>query len=354
MYLLISAILSFSLTWIILLSKKRHGHLTLDEVFGGPQKFHTHAVPRVGGVAIFTSFFLTQGLLVSAGILAKDYYLILVCAFPVFVAGLSEDLLKKIPPIVRLWASFASATFGFFLLEAQVRFLGIPYIDQFLWFTPFALTLTVFCIGGVAHAFNIIDGYNGLMVGQAIISALGVTAVSYIVNDHEILNITLVLIGSLFGFLFWNFPKGKIFAGDGGAYFIGFILATISAMLVYRNPTVSPWFVLVNVIYPVWETLFSVTRRKFFHKNAIGLPDSLHLHQLIFLRVMCHFDGWKRNSYTSPNLLYLSVIFSSMGVLFWDNTLAIFVIVVVYIILYVYIYFRIVNFRTPKLLLPFR
>ncbi len=91
---------------------------------------------------------------------------------------------------------------------------------------------------------------------------------------------------SIFGFFIWNWPYGKIFLGDAGAYFIGFMIGMLSVLLVVRNHEVSAWFPLVLVIYPVMETLFSIYRRYIVHKISPGQPDRLHLHSLVYSRIL--------------------------------------------------------------------
>ena len=93
------------------------------------------------------------------------------------------------------------------------------------------------------------------------------------------------MLGALLGFLVFNYPSGRIFMGDGGAYLLGFWLGELSVLLVVRNPDVSPWFPIVLLAYPVVETLFSIYRRKFLQGRSAGRPDAMHLHQLIYRRL---------------------------------------------------------------------
>jgi UDP-GlcNAc:undecaprenyl-phosphate GlcNAc-1-phosphate transferase len=92
--------------------------------------------------------------------------------------------------------------------------------------------------------------------------------------------------GALAGFLLWNYPKGKVFLGDGGAYFIGFIYAQLSIQLDARNAGVSAWFVIALAAYPIVETLFSIYRRKICGHAAATQPDVLHLHSLLYVRFL--------------------------------------------------------------------
>jgi UDP-N-acetylmuramyl pentapeptide phosphotransferase/UDP-N-acetylglucosamine-1-phosphate transferase len=110
--------------------------------------------------------------------------------------------------------------------------------------------------------------------------------VSALVGDAFLFTSALAMIGALLGFLAWNYPKGRIFLGDGGAYLLGFWLAEISVLLVARHPDISPWFPMLLLVYPIFETIFSMYRRKAIQGQSPGQPDRLHLHQMIYMRLM--------------------------------------------------------------------
>ncbi|HQT26183.1 MAG TPA: glycosyl transferase, partial [Burkholderiales bacterium] len=120
--------------------------------------------------------------------------------------------------------------------------------------------------------------------------------VSYEVGDQFLLAMGIAAIGATLGYLVWNYPKGLIFAGDGGAYFLGFVIAEISVLLVARHREVSPFFPLLLVAYPVWEMTFSIYRRIFLQKIAADSPDAMHLHHLVYRRLL----RWKSRS-TAPD-----------------------------------------------------
>ncbi len=285
--------------------------------------------------------------------------LLLISGLPAFGAGLIEDVTKKVGPGPRLLATFVAALIAFFLLNASLSRLGIPGVDQFLQqFWPISLLLTIVAVGGVAHAVNIIDGYNGLSGVVAIFIFLAMAYVAFKVQDVELMGICFAMIGAIAGFLFWNFPRGLIFAGDGGAYLVGFMIAEVAVLLVQRHAEVSPWFPLLCVIYPVFETLFSMYRRKFLQHRAIGYPDALHLHQVIYKRVVLWMVGSKdaahltqRNSLTSPYLWALSSLSVVPAMLFWNNTPVLIGFVLAFIFSYVRLYRMIIRFRTPRWLM---
>ena len=113
-------------------------------------------------------------------------------------------------------------------------------------------------VGGCTHALNIIDGINGLAGMVAVLMAISIALVAWQVQDFPIFLIATALASATLGFLAWNFPFGRVFLGDGGAYFLGFMLAELAVLLVVRNPSVSPFYALAVLFYPVFETLFSI------------------------------------------------------------------------------------------------
>ena len=356
--LLVSAVVAFSFGAVIIHYNHLHAQFSADHDVSGVQKFHAKPVPRIGGISVIA------GLCVGCSLLAYLSgswlsLLLLISCMPAFCAGLLEDLTKRVGPWPRLLSTFLSAGSAFFLIEAGLSRVGLPGVDALLeqW-CIMSFLLTVFAVGGVAHAVNIIDGYNGLSGFVAILILLAMCYVAFQVRDFELVGICCVMIGAVGGFLFLNFPRGLIFVGDGGAYLIGFMIAEISLLLVHRHTDVSPWFPLLCMIYPVVETVFSMYRRKFLQHRSIGYPDALHLHQLIYKRVVLWMIGSKdvahlieRNSLTSPYLWIFASFAIVPAVLFWDSTRVLIGFVVSFILGYIYIYRRIVRFRTPRWML---
>jgi len=159
--------------------------------------------------------------------------------------------------------------------------------------------------------------------------------------------------GATAGFLVWNYPVGLIFLGDGGAYFIGFMLGELALLLVMRNPQVSTWYAVLLLIYPAFETLFSAYRRLFIRGKSPTMPDGIHLHSLIFRRVVQWTVGkdaralLRRNSMTSPYLWMLSLLAVIPATLFWRHSGILILFTLLFIASYVWLYARIVRFKAP-------
>ncbi|MBX9295215.1 MraY family glycosyltransferase [Chromobacterium piscinae] len=335
-----------------------HVHFSADHDLCGVQKFHATPVPRVGGVPIMSGLVAGFGMLFYLTQSWMPIFLLL-SSIPAFGAGLIEDMTKKVGPGPRLLATFFAALLAYFTINAGLSRLDIFGVDQLLshWWL-LSLMLTVIAVGGVAHAVNIIDGYNGLSGVVAVFIFLAIAYVSFKMQDIELVGICFAMIGAVVGLLFWNFPRGLIFAGDGGAYLVGFMIAEVSVLLVQRHAEVSPWFPLLCVIYPVFETTFSIYRRKFLQNRAIGYPDALHLHQIIYKRVVLWMVGSKeishrtqRNSLTSPYLWALSSFSVVPAMLFWNKTPWLIGFVLIFMFTYVRLYRMIIRFRTPRWML---
>ena len=281
--------------------------------------------------------------------------LLLACGLPALIAGLTEDLTKDVSPRRRLLASALSAVLAVWLLDARdrahrhsrARLGGVVPVG--------AALVTVFVVAGVANAINIIDGFNGLASMCCVLILLCLAYVAFQVDDLLVAWLALAGVGAVLGFFVWNFPAGLIFLGDGGAYFLGFYIAELAILLLHRNPTVSPMFPLLLCIYPVFETVFSIYRRRFLRAMPPSMPDGIHLHSLIYRRVMRWAVGnrsakalTRRNSMTSPYLWLLCMFAAIPSVLFWDNTAVLAVLIVLFGVSYVALYWRIVRFKSPR------
>ena len=252
---------------------------------------------------------------------------------------------------MRLLFTSLSALGLIFFLNTYINHLDIPIVD-ILFSTPIiGIVFTIFAITGLANAYNIIDGFNGLTGTVGTISLLGIAYVSFAAGDFMLITPCLIMIAAILGFLIWNYPLGLIFLGDGGAYLIGFWVGSLSVLLCARNPEVSPWFALVVNAYPVMETLFTIYRRYFKKGGNPGMPDRIHLHTLIYRRLL-HSKRYKNvvicNSRTSPYLWLLSMLSVFPAIIWWNSTPILLFLAVIFYAAYLTLYQSIVRFRTPK------
>jgi UDP-N-acetylmuramyl pentapeptide phosphotransferase/UDP-N-acetylglucosamine-1-phosphate transferase len=354
--LLASFAISLVLTlWVVRLARRRL-HLFGDSDLSGPQKFHARVVPRVGGIGIAAGF--AGAMACIAWQQPKQAYLIaclVTSAVPVFAAGLWEDLTKRVRPRNRLVAAAVSAALAAWLLGAVISRTDIPGVQWIAGYSMGALVLTLFVVSGVVNAVNIIDGMNGLASMCCIIMLAGLAYVGQQAGDPVITLIALATIGAIAGFFIWNYPNGLIFLGDGGAYLLGFLLAEVAILLIHRNPEVSPLCPLLMVAYPVMETLFTMYRRRVVRGHAMALPDGIHLHSLVYRRLMRWAVGsndakqlTRRNSLTAPYLWVVCSLSVVPSLLWWDSTPILAACLLFFVVLYVSLYARIVRFRTPR------
>lgn len=351
LYLITSFIVSFLLCFIFIKLK----HRSFVDITSGVQKFHDWEVSRIGGVAIFLALVGEYILLlIKEKPFSKDFLFIIISALPIFLGGVVEDLTKKVSPKTRLILAFLSGIFACVLLDANLIRLDIPIVDGLLREFPLiSIIFTAFTLAGVSNAFNIIDGFNGLASGIGIIVFLSYAYVSFVVGDYFLLYFNLSVASALLGFFFWNFPYGKIFLGDSGAYTIGFLAGLSGILLINRHDQVSPWFPLLLNMYPVWETIFSIYRRKTTGYSPLD-ADAFHFHTLVYKRIVKqrfkNTDKKIRNSLTSPYMWGLQMVSTIPSLLFWKSTVILLIFCIVFIVIYIWLYFRIIKFKTPNAL----
>jgi len=334
--LLFVFVISF-LVQIIVIKVSRKKTFCIDYAdLDKPQKFHENSVPRAGGLGILIA--LVVGFSIMNIIEERNEFLYLtLSALPAFIAGFSEDKGSHMSPKLRLSIIGVGAVLAMMLLNSVVYDIGLFRLPVWL-----ALPFTLFCVIGVTNAINIIDGFNGLSSGVSIIALTSFAASSYIYGDQFVFSISIIMIAAILGFSVCNFPKGKIFLGDGGAYLIGFLFALISILLVQRNPEISPWFPVVVLSYPIFETLFSIYRKKIKRGKSAFKPDRVHFHMLIYKRIT------KNNPKTSVYIWLLVVVFNVIALSFHSNTFYLIVTFISFSIMYLYLYRKIVKFKVRK------
>lgn len=346
---LLSFAVSLGVGYVILRYEHLHRHFTGDVAAPGSHKVHRRAVSRIGGLSIFIGW--------CAGLIAGGYLnrvapeqvlLWAVCLLPAFSGGLVEDLTKRVSPRARLIAAFASAGLAYVLLGAAVSRVDVYGVDALLAMPALAFMFTLLAVGGVAHAINIIDGLNGLASGVCLMALLAVGYVAFQVADLELVLMCGLGVGAILGFRVWNYPSGRLFCGDGGAYFLGAYVAILSTLLVSRHDSVSAWFPLLLVIYPVWETLFSAYRRRVLRGRPATSPDKLHMHTLFYKRAKDPSERGngltRRNSDASVWMMLFAGGGTLPAVLWWSEGILLLTATFGYIVIYLFIYRRLVRF----------
>lgn len=353
-----SFVLSAALTLLVVRLLRSRGWSTKDHDLSGPQKVHLLPVARVGGVGIVVALAAVAvgaELLQQGGGAGRLLAVLLLCSVPAFGAGLQEDLTKRVSPRRRLAAAALSALLAALALDNAITRTDLWGLDWVASFEIGALLLSMLAVAGIANAINIIDGFNGLASMCVVMILLAVAYVASQVGDPTVMLLALAGAGAMLGFFIWNYPAGLIFLGDGGAYFAGFYMAEVALLLLARNPEVSPLFPLLAAIYPVFETLFSMYRRKVVRGRSVGMPDGVHLHSLVYRRLLRWAVGrqdaaalMKRNALTAPYLWLLCMTAVVPSVLFWDDSRVLGAFIVLFAVVYVSLYALIIRFKSPR------
>ena len=321
---------SFVLCFIIILSSgygfSRRGEV--DEA--AIQSAHSGFVPRVGGLAIYISIlvlipFLSFGFIPLSVVFdldAEKLTLLILSAAPVFAVGLAEDFGYDMSPKARLIASAVSGLIVIILFKVWLFKLGIPGVDQLLMFAPIGILFTIFATVGVVNAFNLIDGLNGLSSYVVVSVAFSISMISFQAGNTQTAVFLILIVSAVLGFMTLNFPMGKIFLGDGGAYVLGHLLVWSSIILIKNASEVSAFSILLVFFWPVADTGLAIWRR-WRLGNPADRPDRLHFHQLTMRFLEIRFFGRDRREISNPLATLILIPFISapqvVGVLFWNN-----------------------------------
>ncbi len=305
----------------------------------GVQDLHLRPTSRLGGAIVFVGYCVGVGAAVMMRVAPLRAVVVLIlCGMFVFGAGIWEDITRRLPPKHRLLAAILSGLLACIFAGGIAMRLDIPYVDQWMLVYPaLAIALTCFMVAGSCNAFNIIDGSNGLVGGTALVMFGGMAIMGAHVGDNLVLIQSLAIIGALVGFMCWNFPRGRIFLGDGGAYFVGFLYAELAIQLAARSSHVSAWFVIMLAAYPIVETLASMYRRIVVTKTPSTEPDSLHLHSLVFRKLTLPAERRqakssveRANARVAPWIWLHALACLVYAVAFHDNSTALLIGIVVY------------------------
>ncbi|MGM9966323.1 MAG: glycosyltransferase family 4 protein [Rummeliibacillus sp.] len=236
------------------------------------RKVHDHVMPRLGGLAIFLAFLIG---IVVAQPMDKSMIAILIGGFVIIVTGVLDDMLE-ISPKAKLIGQTVAAAIVIFFGGVQIDFINLPF-DGKLDFGYLSIPLTLIWIIGITNAINLIDGLDGLAAGVSTIALITLAAMAFIMGNVFVLVMALILAASTCGFLFYNFHPAKIFMGDTGALFLGFMISVL-ALLGFKNITfVSLVVPIIMLGVPISDTFFAIVRR-LLNKQPPFSPDKSHLH----------------------------------------------------------------------------
>jgi UDP-N-acetylmuramyl pentapeptide phosphotransferase/UDP-N-acetylglucosamine-1-phosphate transferase len=316
----------------------------------GVQKFHVRPTSRLGGVAIVLGVF--AGVLITQDHQALALAL---CAVPVFAGGLVEDMTHRVGPTARLVLALVSASASYTWLGIGVHHTDVWPVDQLLTLPLAGYFITMLVVAGFTNGVNIIDGFHGLAAGTATIMMTSFLVMALQAGDAFMVQLCGLSIACVLGFLCLNWPRGRIFLGDAGAYLLGFWVVEVGLLLVTRNPNIAPMAPVVVGIFPLIETLFSMYRRKFVRNHPVNHPDALHLHTLVYRRLVSsparHRTQEQKNRANSRVAWYFWLpagAFGALAVLFQTNTPVLLVLMMAYLSSYLWLYRRLVHLKAPS------
>jgi len=238
------------------------------------RKVHQKIMPRLGGLAIFISYMIGYLIFVPE----NEYkYPILVGSIIIIITGILDDLFE----ISARWKLVGQiiASLVVILYGVDIDFINLPFGGQ-IEFGMFTIPLTILWIVGITNAINLIDGLDGLAAGVSSIALITISGMAIIMGNGFVLAVGFVLLGSTLGFLIYNFYPAKIFMGDTGALFLGYMIAVLS-LLGFKNVAVISFIVPIIILgVPISDTLFAIVRR-LVHKQPLAAPDKSHLHHCL-------------------------------------------------------------------------
>lgn len=317
--LIVALLTSFMICLVLYGSSKFLIGLVRRHDLSAVQSMHTKPTLRLAGVAIFMSIFLTNMIFADGLDLLS---VLLWSAIPLLALGLLEDLGVHQSPLKRLTSSIIAGSIFIAVTGTYLQDPGTFLLNAIFEYWLIAVFFTLFITSGIVNAFNLIDGLNGLSGSVSLVAATGIAAISYNAGLSHIAFPAGVICGAVIGFLMLNFPFGKIFLGDAGAYGIGFILSWMSLDVLMEAPEVSPWAMLMMFFFPFADTTLTMSRR-IMSGLPVGQPDRLHFHQVVMRIIEISLLGRRARKYSNP--LATIVVFPFMAlppflaVLFADN-----------------------------------
>lgn len=272
------------------------------------RKVHKNVMPRLGGLAIIISFFVGFMLFLPTTI---EAWPILIGGLIITFTGLVDDL-KELSAKMKLAGQLLAAIVTV-IGGVQIEFITLPY-GQIVEFGYFSIPLTIIWIVGVINAINLIDGLDGLAAGVSSIALLTISGMAVVMGNPLIALLGFILLGSTVGFLPFNFYPAKIFMGDTGALFLGYMISVLSVMGLFKNVALFSLIVPIIILgIPLLDTIFAVVRRV-VQKKPLSSPDKLHLHHCLIKLGFTHRQ--------TVILIYaLSGYFSMAAIIFTRATL---------------------------------
>lgn len=275
--MLVLALSAFG-TWLIV---RRGGKLGMDAP-DGRRKLHETPVSRLGGLPIYLSTVFGLGVVIWMG--NHGFWAwapLLICNTLIFTVGLADDL-KPLGARVKLVGQLGTALI-LYSLGVSIDVLSNPFGEGGIALGWWSLPLTLLWLVAIPNIINLIDGMDGLAAGFGLFLSLTLAFIGYFSFQTDVMIASTLMAAALGGFLFFNLPPAKIFLGDGGAYLIGFFIASVSLQSSNKGSVIAALLVIVIALgVPILDTFFAIVRR-----TMRGVPvfsaDAEHIHHRLIL-----------------------------------------------------------------------
>lgn len=312
-------------------------HINAMDIPNG-RKVHTKPMPRLGGLGIYMGFLLGY---ILFGEMSLRMNAILIGSIIIIITGIVDDINPvpaKIKFLFQLIAAAVVAIYGDILLR------NLSAFGFYIEFGIFSYPITIIFIVAIINCINLIDGLDGLAAGLSSIYFLtiGIVIIGWTHSFGLDAMITFIMLGATLGFLCHNFNPAKIFMGDSGSMFLGYMIAVI-ALLGFKNVTLTTLLVPVCLIaIPIMDTLFAILRR-IINKKPIDEPDKEHLHHQLLNLNLSH-----RNTVLVIYLIDSLFAIAMLVYVLYDNTIGVIIYAILFIIVLVFIMKTNIIFKHKK------
>jgi UDP-N-acetylmuramyl pentapeptide phosphotransferase/UDP-N-acetylglucosamine-1-phosphate transferase len=257
----------FNLLTVRFWTYKHFSHFQIKR-YKSLQRIHVKETPRLGGLIIALSL-LFYSLISNEQESSNFIKLIFLSFMPAFFFSIKEDIFHNASPRIRFASLFISAIL--FMLQYKNTFpiIEAPYISKLLDYPIISFIFYSFAIVAISNGMNLVDGVNGLCAATFLSIATCLLFLAHQQKDIVLLVIIFILISLVFIFLLFNYPWGRIFLGDLGAYFLGFFAAILVIISYARHPELPTIGAVLILIYPTTEVIFSFFRRLLSDQSTI-------------------------------------------------------------------------------------
>lgn len=297
-----------------------------------PRKVHKKPIPRLGGLATYLAFMIAVCSMLD---FSKEIVGLLLGGTFIVIVGIIDDFIS-LPAKVKLLGQILAACI-LVAFDIRIDFITDPFGD-FIFLEYLAIPVTIFWIVGITNTVNLIDGLDGLAAGVSTIATVTILLVALQSGDLPVVFLTAALAGSSLGFLHYNFNPARIFMGDTGSMFLGYMFAAISVIGAVKSAATIALIVPILALgLPILDTTFAIVRR---YRGGVPIfkPDKGHLHHrllamgfsqrqaVLLMYVFSAFLGLAAIALTevSTSVAVMIVVFVAVIILFGAKKIGIF------------------------------